>query len=76
MYSSHCRFQARILITQHMPPGFTRSFAERLNKLCQISVKEWGGRRRARAAEYAYIAPGDKHMELARSGGELSNQNS
>lgn len=29
-----------ILITQHMPPGFTRSFAERLNKLCQISVKE------------------------------------
>ncbi|KAB2420714.1 chemotaxis response regulator protein-glutamate methylesterase, partial [Enterobacter hormaechei] len=27
-----------ILITQHMPPGFTRSFAERLNKLCQISV--------------------------------------
>jgi two-component system chemotaxis response regulator CheB len=25
-----------ILITQHMPPGFTRSFAERLNKLCQI----------------------------------------
>lgn len=29
-----------ILITQHMPPGFTRSFAERLNKLCQITVKE------------------------------------
>lgn len=27
-----------ILITQHMPPGFTRSFAERLNKLCQITV--------------------------------------
>ena len=29
-----------LLITQHMPPGFTRSFAERLNKLCQITVKE------------------------------------
>jgi two-component system chemotaxis response regulator CheB len=29
-----------VIITQHMPPGFTRSFAERLNKLCQISVKE------------------------------------
>ncbi len=29
-----------VIITQHMPLGFTRSFAERLNKLCQISVKE------------------------------------
>lgn len=29
-----------LLITQHMPPGFTKSFAERLNKLCQITVKE------------------------------------
>ena len=29
-----------LMITQHMPPGFTRSFAERLNKLCQITVKE------------------------------------
>lgn len=29
-----------LLITQHMPPGFTRSFADRLNKLCQIGVKE------------------------------------
>lgn len=29
-----------VLITQHMPPGFTHSFAERLNRLCQITVKE------------------------------------
>ncbi|MGN6990239.1 chemotaxis protein CheB, partial [Neisseria sp. P0009.S004] len=29
-----------IVITQHMPPGFTTSFAARLNGLCQITVKE------------------------------------
>ncbi|MDU4267289.1 MAG: chemotaxis response regulator protein-glutamate methylesterase [Enterobacter hormaechei] len=56
-----------ILITQHMPPGFTRSFAERLNKLCQISVKEAEDGERVLPG-HAYIAPGDKHMELARSG--------
>ena len=56
-----------ILITQHMPPGFTRSFAERLNKLCQITVKEAEDGERVLPG-HAYIAPGDKHMELARSG--------
>jgi len=49
-----------ILITQHMPPGFTRSFAERLNKLCQISVKEAEDGERVLPG-HAYIAPGDKH---------------
>ncbi|VDY41137.1 protein-glutamate methylesterase [Salmonella enterica subsp. enterica serovar Daytona] len=56
-----------VIITQHMPPGFTRSFAERLNKLCQISVKEAEDGERVLPG-HAYIAPGDKHMELARSG--------
>ncbi len=56
-----------LLITQHMPPGFTRSFAERLNKLCQISVKEAEDGERVMPG-HAYIAPGDIHMELARSG--------
>jgi hypothetical protein len=46
---------------------FTRSFAERLNKLCQISVKEAEDGERVLPG-HAYIAPGDKHMELARSG--------
>ena len=54
-----------LLITQHMPPGFTRSFADRLNKLCQIGVKEAGERV---LPGHAYIAPGDRHMELSRSG--------
>ncbi|WP_410015414.1 chemotaxis response regulator protein-glutamate methylesterase [Sodalis sp. C49] len=56
-----------LLITQHMPPGFTRSFAERLNKLCQITVKEAEDGERILPG-HAYIAPGARHMELARSG--------
>ncbi len=51
----------------HMPPGFTRSFADRLNKLCQIGVKEAEDGERVLPG-HAYIAPGDRHMELARSG--------
>ena len=56
-----------IVITQHMPPGFTTSFAARLNGLCQITVKEAVNGERILPG-HAYIAPGDKHMELARSG--------
>jgi len=56
-----------LMITQHMPPGFTRSFAERLNKLCQITVKEAEDGERVLPG-HAYIAPGDRHMELVRSG--------
>ena len=56
-----------ILITQHMPAGFTKSFANRLNSLCQISVKEAEGGERILPG-HAYIAPGDKHLLLARSG--------
>ena len=59
--------EAALLITQHMPPGFTRSFAERLNKLCQITVKEAEEGERVLPG-HAYIAPGDRHLELARSG--------
>lgn len=56
-----------VLITQHMPAGFTHSFAERLNRLCQITVKEAEQGERVLPG-HAYIAPGDQHMELARSG--------
>ncbi|NIF21715.1 protein-glutamate methylesterase/protein-glutamine glutaminase [Candidatus Pantoea multigeneris] len=56
-----------LMITQHMPPGFTRSFAERLNKLCQITVKEAEEGERILPG-HAYIAPGALHMELGRSG--------
>ncbi|MBZ5874861.1 MULTISPECIES: protein-glutamate methylesterase/protein-glutamine glutaminase [Chromohalobacter] len=56
-----------VLITQHMPGGFTKSFAERLDKLCRISVKEAVDGERVLPG-HAYIAPGDWHMKLARSG--------
>ena len=56
-----------ILITQHMPAGFTKSFANRLDSLCQISVKEAEGGERVLPG-HAYIAPGDKHLLLVRSG--------
>ncbi|MCG7598605.1 chemotaxis response regulator protein-glutamate methylesterase [Halomonas sp. McH1-25] len=56
-----------ILITQHMPGGFTRSFAERLNRLCRITVKEAEDGERVLPG-HAYIAPGDAHLKLARSG--------
>ncbi|MCG6656206.1 chemotaxis response regulator protein-glutamate methylesterase [Halomonas campisalis] len=56
-----------ILITQHMPGGFTRSFAERLDRLCRITVKEASDGERVLPG-HAYIAPGDSHLKLARSG--------
>ncbi|MCC5451829.1 chemotaxis response regulator protein-glutamate methylesterase [Rheinheimera sp. UJ51] len=58
-----------IVITQHMPPGFTRTFAERLNKLCQINVKEAVNGERVLPG-HAYIAPGDLHMLIERSGAD------
>ncbi len=56
-----------LLIAQHMPPGFTRSFAARLDSLCRIRVSEAQDGERVLPG-HAYIAPGDHHMMLARSG--------
>lgn len=56
-----------ILITQHMPAGFTKSFADRLNQICNITVKEATHGERILPG-HAYIAPGDKHLLLGRSG--------
>ncbi|MHB1353913.1 MAG: protein-glutamate methylesterase/protein-glutamine glutaminase [Thiobacillus sp.] len=56
-----------ILITQHMPEGFTRSFANRLDKLCKISVQEAEGGERVLPG-HAYLAPGHSHLLLVRSG--------
>lgn len=56
-----------VLVTQHMPAGFTRSFAQRLNSLCQIAVKEACHGDRVLPG-HAYVAPGDQHLLLDRSG--------
>lgn len=56
---------AAIFITQHMPPGFTRSLAERLNSLSQLFVKEAEDNEIVYAGR-AYIAPGDYHMLVER----------
>ena len=60
-------FPVPVVIVQHMPPVFTRMFAQRLDSKCALSVKE---------AEHGdlvvpgrvLIAPGDKHLELKRVG--------
>jgi two-component system, chemotaxis family, protein-glutamate methylesterase/glutaminase len=56
-----------ILIAQHMPEGFTSSFAKRLDSLCRISVSEAQGNERVLPG-HAYIAPGHSHLLLTRSG--------
>jgi len=56
-----------VLITQHMPAGFTKSFAERLNKYCKLAVKEAEDGERVLPG-HAYIAPGSHHLRLKRSG--------
>lgn len=56
-----------VVITQHMPPGFTTSFAARLNSLCQITVQEAVNGARILPG-HAYIAPGGKHFRIDRSG--------
>jgi len=59
-----------ILIAQHMPGGFTRSFADRLNGLCEIDVREAVDGEPVVPGR-AYIAPGGRHMQLAGKPGTL-----
>lgn len=56
-----------IMIAQHMPAGFTHSFAQRLNGLCRIAVSEAVHGERILPG-HAYIAPGGFHLSLTRSG--------
>jgi two-component system chemotaxis response regulator CheB len=56
-----------MLITQHMPAAFTSAFARRLDGVCRITVKEARDGDRVLPG-HAYIAPGDRHLLLARSG--------
>jgi two-component system chemotaxis response regulator CheB len=56
-----------VLITQHMPPGFTTSYAKRLDGLARIRVKEASDGERVLPG-HAYLAPGGLHLSVERSG--------
>jgi len=63
-------FSAPILIVQHMPPGFTKSLAQRLDSLCAIRVVEAMDGQSVEAGT-AYIAPGGYHLEVITHLGQL-----
>ena len=57
-----------IVIVQHMPSGFTKMFADRLNTTCAMQVKEAETDDRVMSGR-VLIAPGEKHLTIKRSGG-------
>ena len=57
-----------IVVVQHMPEGFTRAFADRLDQICAIEVKEAEPGDQLRPGR-ALIAPGDQHLRVHRGGG-------
>lgn len=57
-------FPYPIVLVQHMPGSFTKTFAQRLNELCKITVKEAESGERLLAG-YAYLAPGGKQMTFS-----------
>jgi len=56
-----------VLVAQHMPAGYTETFARRLDSICRIDVKEAQDGEPA-LTNVAYIAPGGRHLALARRG--------
>jgi len=60
-----------IVIVQHMPPGFTASFAERMDRCCSIRVKEAEDGDRVLPG-HVLLAPGNFHMELRRKGADFT----
>lgn len=59
-----------IVITQHMPEKFTKSFAARLDSVSQVTVVEASNHDRL-STGHAYLAPGNMHLRVARVGNEL-----
>ncbi|MCM1104992.1 MAG: chemotaxis response regulator protein-glutamate methylesterase [Clostridium sp.] len=59
-----------VIIVQHMPPGFTKMYADRLNNQCEVAVKEATSGDRVIPGQ-VLIAPGDRQMRLVRVGDEF-----
>lgn len=68
------KFPVSVIVSQHMPPGFTKPFADRLNKLCRMRVKEATHEEEVRQGE-VLIAPGGFHLSFKknRSGNVVTN---
>lgn len=56
-----------VVIVQHMPPGFTKMYAERLNNQCEVACKEAETGDRVMQGQ-VLIAPGDRQMRLVKVG--------
>ncbi|MGN1349849.1 MAG: chemotaxis response regulator protein-glutamate methylesterase [Anaerovoracaceae bacterium] len=60
-----------VVVVQHMPPGFTKMYAERLNRICRMEVREAKNGDKVEQG-LVLIAPGDFQMTLVKSGGQYS----
>ncbi len=60
-------FRAAVVISQHMPKGFTAPLAERLNRMAEIKIKE-AAEDDIIEAGTAYICPGGRHLKLKKKG--------
>ena len=67
IFSALPRVTPGIVVVQHMPEKFTAAFAERLNGICRVEIKEAADRDRVLPGQ-VLIAPGGRHMTLNRSG--------
>jgi len=59
-----------VVITQHIPPAFSASFAERMNMICEMEVAQATEGMEIKSG-HVYIAPGDRHLVVRSSGGKL-----
>lgn len=63
------RLKQPILVVQHMPKGFTKAFAESLDKICPLTVKEAEEGEKIEGGKI-YITPGDNHITVVESGSD------
>jgi len=57
-----------IVIVQHMPQYFTKTFAERLNQICSLKIKE-ADNMEILSPGKVFLAPGNRHMQIVKSSG-------